>query len=803
MPEAERESDHARELEEHAKLALEWQVLLVALAERAVSAPAQERLLNLAPAATRDEAHARAARVRSLLTLAEHGVELPRSAFPDVRETLARVRLSAGVSGLELVELRKLIEQAAALRHTATERADLDAGLEAWLGSDPKLERLGARLGSALERDGTVSDSASPALAAARARARDCREELKRRLGELSHRYADVLSGQYYTERDGRYVLPVRADAHYRVDGIVLGSSGSGSTLFVEPTELLTLGNKLRVREAEVERETARVLEELSGAVRAQLPSAEQAFEVCIVADVTAALSSYAVATRSVPLDVGEEPRFDVRAMRHPLLALKEPAVVSNDIVLRSGQALVVSGPNAGGKTVALKCLGLFVWMARAGVPISAAESSYVGWFDAVLADIGDEQSVVRSLSTFSAHVRHLSSILELARPHVLVLLDEVAAGTDPEEGAALAAAVLEELSARGAAVAVTTHYERLKELAAQPGALGNASVGFDFTRMAPTFRLTLGIPGASSALQVAARHGMPAGVLARAELLLPRASLERERLVLELSAERTKLVSEREAFAHEREAERERSRNADAEREALAAAERAGFEREARQLASDVQKARAELRSARESLRAEQLTQAEHKAAEARINQVAALVAIGGRFAQPTSPGEPVASGQPLPELQAGTRVRLRSTGAIGTVIEPPQRGEVLVRVGALRLRQKLSELQQAPPQSKERAASPRPLKSVSVRAAAQRTRDNTLDLRGVRVEDAALQLDAFVDRLLGAGQSAGFVLHGHGTGALRSAVREHLRLCSYVEQPRAAEADDGGEALTVFWVR
>jgi DNA mismatch repair protein MutS2 len=437
---------------------------------------------------------------------------------------------------------------------------------------------------------------------------------------------------------------------------------------------------------------------------------------------------------------------------------------------------------------------------------VPAARESHIGWFDTVLADVGDEQSLVRSLSTFSAHVENLSRVLELAGPRVLILLDEVAAGTDPEEGAALAAAVLEGLTARGAAVAVTTHYERLKELAAEPGRLKNASVGFDFASMSPTFRLTLGVPGASSALAVAARHGLPPAVLKRAEELLPHAALDRERVIQELSRERERVAAELATLAEERRLQTERALELEAEREALHAEARATIDKEARELLTQVRNARAELLAARERLRTESLGRAELKALENAVNQVAQSVAMGGPLAP--MPRSNQAPGRVLTpsELTPGTQVRLRSTGSIGTVIERPSRGEVQLRVGALRVREKIEALEPAPPTAKQRPAAkvlPAKSKIVANRPAAQRTQDNTLDLRGVRVEDAAERLDIFLDRMLGGGEAVGFVLHGHGTGALRVRVRQHLGGCSYVEHSRAAEPDEGGDAFTVFWVR
>ncbi|MGC4092882.1 MAG: Smr/MutS family protein [Polyangiaceae bacterium] len=794
------------ELELHAQAALEWQALLERLAERARSRPGAERLRALTPAGDVAEARLRTARVRQLLELGEHGVELPLGEFPDARETFGRVSIGASASSAELLDVLRVLERALGLREVAEQHAQQRPELCAVLDSEPRLARVSERLSSCIARDGSVADAASDQLVEARRRAREVREELKRRLGELTQRYADVLSGGYYTERDGRYVLPVRSDAHYRVEGIVLGSSGSGSTLFVEPREVTELGNKLRVREAAVAREEARVLAELSALVGEKVNECRAAFEACVQADVLAALAAFAVAARARPIDVGDDDRIEVVGARHPLLALSLPAVVPNDISLTGGKALVVSGPNAGGKTVALKCLGLFAWMARAGVPIPARAESHVGWFSHVLADVGDEQSLVRSLSTFSAHVENLSAILEHAGPRVLVLLDEVAAGTDPEEGAALAAAVLEELTLRGAAVAVTTHYERLKELAAQPGRLENASVGFDFASMSPTFRLTLGVPGASSALAVASRHGLPQAVLERARALLPQASLDREQIISQLSDERSRIRSEREGIEAERERQAELESELVAEREALHERAREHIEREAQKLSAEVRAARNELLQAREQLKAERLTQSELKSLEARVARVAGDVAIGGRFARPSQALTSHANQPDATQLKVGARVRVKRTGALGTVLEAPSRDEVHLRVGALRTREKLSAIElvaakSAPTQAK--SAKWRPAGQNRGLAQAQRSSDNTLDMRGVRVEDAANQLDGFLDRMIGRGEAVGFVLHGHGTGALRSKVREHLSSSSYIEHVRAAEPDEGGEAFTVFWVR
>lgn len=802
VAEAEQHESAERELEQEARQALEWPLLLEAIAGGTHSDPGRKRVLGLEPTSSLDEAAQRTARIAELLDLEERGGELPLASFPDVTLTLGRLRLGADANGSELLGVGKVLERARELRRLADEHGQTYPELARTLHSDGQLDRPLSRLLECLDVDGSVRDAASSELARARARVREVQAELKRRLSELVRRYSDVIQGEYYTEREGRYVLPVRSDAHYRVEGLVLGSSGSGGTLFVEPREVSELGNRLRVREAEVERETALVLAELSGLVRERLEAIAEAFEAAVAADVLGAIARFALKVRGRPIVVTAEPRFELFAARHPLLCLSGAEIVPNDVVLESGQALVISGPNAGGKTVTLKCLGLFAWMARAGIPVPVAAESTIGWFDRVLADVGDEQSLARSLSTFSAHVRKLARIIDAADRHVLILLDEVAAGTDPEEGAVLAAAILETLARRGSAVVVTTHYERLKELATTDGPLANASVGFDFSRMQPTFRLKLGEPGASSALAVAQSYGLPGGVIERARALLPTAALDRERAVRELAIQGARLEERARSLQAERERIEREAAELAAERQAVERAARKRIEQETARLMGEVRTARAELKTARERLRVAK-TDDERRELERAVSRVAAKVAVGG----PLAPAPKLAVGSkpvPLPALVPGARVRLRTNGAIATVLEPPSRGEVRLRVGSLRLTERVDRLSAvAAGEKTQTPRSPKLLPAAPRLAEARRTSDNTLDLRGMRVEAVPARLDAFLDRLLGEGEPVGFVLHGHGSGAVRSAAREHLGGSSYVEHVRAAEPDEGGDAFTIFWTR
>ena len=794
--------------EQRARVALEWPLLLERIAGRCTSRAASEYVRGLLPADTLVEARDRLSRMRDALDQFNAGHPLPVREFPELGELFERVQVGGVASGAELWALTCVLGLAHDLRVYAKLHRDAAPHLCSAIDSDAGLDRLRERLSVCIDADGSVADRSSPELSRARNKVREARDELKRRLGQLLGRFADLLQGQYYTEREGRFVLPVRSDAHLRIDGIVLGSSASGSTLFVEPRELTEVGNRLRVAEAEAAREEARVLIALSSEVKAALAACETAFFSCIAADSCSAATRWADETHSLVLPIHEQARLELRGARHPLLLLTDIEVVPNDIVLNARQALVISGPNAGGKTVALKTAGLVAWMVRTGLPVPVRAESVVGFFDRVLCDIGDEQSITHSLSTFSAHIENLKSILDCAAPSCLVLLDEIAAGTDPEEGAALAAAMLEALTARGASVGVTTHYERLKELATQNQSFANASVGFDFERMAPTFRLLLGVPGPSSALAVALRHGLPEAVIARAKALLPTQALDRETALRELSRERAELEAVRGQAELDRREAGELRATLEAERHAFREQAAREVDRDVRDLRVSVQRARKELEELRARMKNVSSDSSSVRELERGVSRVAAQVAIGGEFeAHGQSGSKPETRELRALDLRVGQTVRHRTLGAEGQIVELSGRDQVRLMVGGMKLLVPIRDLDGVLKSPQLKPARPvqkyKPATAPKLQTTAQRTQATTLDLRGERVEEALGRVDAFIDRLMSINEWAGFVLHGHGTGALKSSVREHLRASTYVEQARPAEPDEGGDAFTVFWLR
>ncbi len=811
---------------------LEWGELCEALARRAAGPCAASRLLTLAPASTRDEANGRATLAREALLALREGEPIPCGAVLDVAPMIERARVSGTLGGVELFAVGKALTQAREVRSFVRARGGRYPALLRELDSDEGLTSLERSILDAIEPGGRISDDASSALRGARHAVIAARRHLTEKLRHAMAAHADVLRESGPVERDGRYGLPVRADAHREVPGIVLGASATSATIYVEPPELSLVTNRVRLAEATVAREEERVLAELSHALAARAAAVQGAFEAAVRADMLASIARFGRDTGGVVLPLDEAPGLELYAMRHPLLceqqaALPEPArgeVVPNDLYARPFEALVISGPNAGGKTVALKCLGLAALMGKCGLPLPVDGRSRLGFSELVLTDVGDRQSLERSLSTFSAHVASYASILAAAREGALVLLDEVAGSTDPEEGAALAVALLEALVARGASVAVTTHYERLKHLAAEDPRFSNAAVGFDFARMMPTFALRHGVAGGSAALAAALRYGLPATVVARAEELVPEESLRREVLLAELETEAALMRAAR------AEADRDLARaaslrdEAERERSAVRAKERKKLDDEAAELRYAIKGARQKLRDLDGTLR-EGPRAIGAKDATRIVDEAAKVVSLGGpvvKAARALDENSAGAASLDPAALRVGMRVSVARLGQVATLVELADRGFARVQAGAFSVRVPVSELSPAPrdePKGKGSRGNPEREKSLlapreaaspfdggalaPTPSAALRTSDNTCDLRGLRVDEALERLDRFIDGALRAGDRVAFVLHGHGTGALRQAVREHLALSEHVGERRPANLDEGGDAFTVFWLR
>lgn len=737
----------------------------------------------------------------------------PLGGLTDLDGALGRLGKGGALGARELLDLRGLL---AALHGTQRQlarrqaEAPMLASVAATIGD---LRDLEEDIAFSIDAEAEVRDAASPALADARRESHGLAAELQRRLAAYlsDPELAAALSDRFVTVRNDRFVLPVRSDARSRVKGIVHDESGSGTTLFVEPEAVVELNNRLRHAELTVQRETQRALRDLSERAARDLPRIEGGLEALGRVDLAFARARLADAWAAVAPTVGSGSVIRAPQLRHPLLAGER--VVPNDLVLGEPEhVLVLSGPNAGGKTVMLKAVGLAALCVRAGLFVPAAAGARVDLFDAILADIGDEQSLRESLSTFSAHVAGLARIVDEASPRALVLLDEVGSGTDPGEGACLAQAILEALADAGARVVATTHFGLLKEMAAVDPRFANASFDFDLATDAPTFRMRMGVAGASSATAVAARMGLRADVLTRARALLEREDRRLERMLSELATSRAQLEQERdEALRLRVESEaaraeyREKLQRLQERRDKLFAEMRNGLERsfraahaEVAAVIRDLQRGRGHGGGALEAAHARDRL----LALEARAEQAA----VESGFA-PLRDEEVV---QPVDwtALRPGDAIGLRS-GANAVLVEVPARGDrVVVQAGPARFLVPREQVVRAWPGGRRgstAAGAKRPAPRVTVeRARGTRNEENALgggvcDLRGLRVGEALEHLMAALDRAAADERPRLRVVHGLGGGTLKDAVRRHLAVSPYVVRSFPAEGHEGGEAVTI----
>lgn len=778
---------------------LEWDRIEAAVMSRCRSEGAKRRGLLLAQ--TREEAAALLTQTREVMGLLASGESLPVDDLRDVESHLARIEREGVVEAAGLRDIRVTLQSARELRQFLSGRRERVPSLWSVCTIDPTLHELEGALDDALDPDGTLSDRASPELRRLRSEIAALRERIIGRLQEQIARYALVLSDSYYTVREGRYVLPVRRDAHERVIGIVHGTSQSGSSVFVEPRAIVGHGNRLKMAEAELEREEWRILAALCERVRDQISAVYAAVETLEHIDQRNAAARFGRDLAGVVPELDDGPKIALRRGRHPVLALSEIDVVANDIAVQAGEGIVISGPNAGGKTVLLKLLGLAALMARHGLPVLAEEGSRVGFFSSVLTDVGDAQSTTNNLSTFSAHAQNLAAILAAAKRDTLVLLDEVATGTDPQEGGALACAIVDALCKQGAALAVTTHYEPLKAHALRAEYLRTASVGFDVERMEPSFHLLMDVPGASSALAVAQRFGIPKAVIDDAHARLPEQARDFERLSRELANrvqalrdETAEAARERVALAKVRSEEQERLRE-------LRKRGNEQIARESGALLEQVKSARAEIDRVRAELRSGAQTREQLSASAKSVDAVATRVSLGGDLSPPKVDKPSAHAPLDPSRLVVGASVHVPRLRADATIIEPVSKGRVRIAVGPMKLWVETTDLFAPANGGSSTASERKPPPSPLAAQLESRTIDNTIDVRGMRVDDAISLVESFVDRLYGADARAGYVLHGHGSGALRDAIRRHLREhVKLVAQCGAAEPEDGGDALTVF---
>ena len=780
-------------MDKHTK-ALELDKILEMVAEECSSQDGAQLARELEPVHTAAEAQWLLGETdAAFVAMAKYGAP-SFYGMKNVTNPLRRAQAGGGLG------LRELLDIGATLRTIR--------GLTQWWGKSgnvttaltPRFEVLAPtkyleeKIFTCIVKEEEVADNASPALASIRRKIRAASQRVRDQLDKLIHSQAHQkhLQESIVTQRGGRYVVPVKAEFRGEVPGLVHDTSASGATVFVEPMSVVEANNEIRVLRSDEQDEIARILLELSGEAGSFADSIIESYHYAVELDLIFAKAQVAYKMKAVVPQVGEDGKIALHAARHPLIAKEK--VVPTDITLGvEFDTLIITGPNTGGKTVALKTIGLLTLMAMCGLMIPAGEGSRVAVFRHILADIGDEQSIEQSLSTFSSHMVNIIHIFEVADNSSLILLDELGAGTDPVEGAALAEAIIQELRGRGVRLACTTHYAELKAYAIQTPGVENGSCEFDVATLRPTYRLLIGVPGKSNAFAITQRLGMDTAIVDRARELVSREGNAFEQVVGRLEEDRRKMEDELEALrasAAQAKANAEASQRLKDEAEAQAKKEIDRARQEAAQIVQKTRQRADALVGELEELRRQKNKQlsAEQKAR------------LRSGLKELESSSDPVHQRRddnyvlPRP-LVVGDEVLLYDIDKEATVLELPKDGTVLVQAGIIKTRVPLGNVRLL---SKRQLKKKNPTRTVTKNVSTPET-SSSLDLRGQTVEEALMEVDNFLDRASRMHLSQVTIIHGKGTGALRTAVQQHLRRCSQVKSFRLGTYGEGESGVTI----
>ena len=787
----------------HALSVLEFPGVLDLVAGRASSSLGAARVRALQPSADiapLEREHRRVAAMRSLLTSEAGWHPEP---IPDLAAALSRLRIEGTTwSGSELLAaltlLRSSRRSGEALhdpRRPAVATAVL-ASLAARLVSAKAEE---AAIERVIADDGSVRDEASPLLRRVRRELRGAEGELVKLLERLMSKLEphQQVPDMSVSVRNGRYVIPVRRDGRAAVGGIVHDTSATGATLFVEPPAAVEAGNRIRELEAEELREVDRILRELTDRLRPLHAAMVDALDALVELDGLYARARFAIEFRCAPAELTpSRDGFAVRDARHPLLMAQGIDVVLFDLAMSPEErTLLVSGPNTGGKTVLLKTLGLLSMLVQSGIPAPVGAESRIPIVDDVFADVGDEQSIQASLSTFSAHLKNLAEILRVATRDSLVLIDELGSGTDPLEGAALGGAILEEMTRRGALTVATTHLGALKELAAEVSGVVNASLQFDAVALAPTYRLVKGIPGRSYGLSIARRLDLPADVLDRAHERLPKGERDVDALLADLE-KRDAALADREREAAASLADTSERAHRLAEREQRVRARERELERESRQEARRyLLEARAEIERTIRELRAQGARDSEEAARAARqgVERLASehgerLASLDRTSLDAGDAADPAAAPEP------GDLVEIASLGGRSGRLLDVRDDDGVVAVGSVKMTLPLATLRRSVNQQRKAEIVVPMLGDVpEVHAPSE------IDVRGMRVMEVEEIVMQALDSAVRADLKLLRIIHGKGTGALRERVSEMLRKDTRVRSFRLGAWNEGGAGVTV----
>lgn len=806
---------------------LDWPQVLEAVATRCRSPETRDLMRNIPQLDETSLAARRLTEVRQLMEIYDAGDHVVSVSVESVDEILVRAARGVALPGEDLLKVAGNLSTFQAVRRFYEARKEEAPLLWMYAEDIEVLPTLEKRIHASFDADGKLVDEASPELARLRERSRRLAESLRSRI-ENKLSAPDVqplLQDSYYTLREGRYVLPVKAAERAHVAGIVHATSASGQTVFIEPAELVELNNALRISDFGIEAEELRILQTLSGEVGAHRETIVAGVRRCLYLDGVDAVARFAIDTRCHIPDLSRD-TIELYQARHPLLALRQfehpdQCVVPNDIMLYPpSRCFVISGANAGGKTVNLKTVGLFALMIKAGMPITAGASSSFPVFGRVFADIGDDQSINQNISTFSAHVQSLSNALTYAENNTLFLLDEPFSGTDPEHAAPLVLSLLTYLYQHGATSFATTHFENVKAFALETSWVASGSVSFDMQWMKPTYRLRIGHPGTSAAFEIAQQHGLPDEILQAARERYDAKSTSRLEHVIESIEEQRIRLEEARALVAQSQAELDRERAQVAElREKMRAQVAESLGADVEKALENVKRIKARLNKLRRKTFEPKLRSAndEQQEIERELNALSDEArlqksAVNDMTAPPFNP-------MPEREIIIGKKVYLRPYRKNATVCARSG-NQLTLQLGILQVRAQTRDVgypitdDVAEPTAKEKriknakiidvpVENARLLDETTMRPIMAQLSSNTLDLRGLTAEDAIERTEFFLQSLQVRDEPMGYIIHGHGTGVLKNTVRHFLSKSPLVDTSRPGQYYEGGDGVTLAWIK
>ena len=774
---------------------LEYDKIRAMVAERTQCCTGRELAEAMEPVFTNGEAASQMALTAEAEKLLIRTGRSPAEGFPDLRGCLKRVHAALYLSPGELLGVARCLK-AIRLCKEALESAEdcpLLGNLAQWLQAHRSIEE---EIGRCIAGEEEISDGASPALLRIRRSMRIANDRVRERLGNMirSATFQKYLQEPLVTIRNGRFVLPVKQEYRQNVPGLIHDQSGSGATLFIEPTAVVELGNEYKKLLGEEEEEIQRILSELTALCAPYSQDILEGLGILGQVDLAFAKARLGREMEGVQPEMDQQGFLRIIKGRHPLIPKEQ--VVPIDVWLgEEFTTLIITGPNTGGKTVTLKTVGLFALMAQSGLFIPAQTGSRLPVFQAVYGDIGDEQSIEQSLSTFSSHMTNIVEILKQADAGSLVLLDELGAGTDPVEGAALAMSILEELHSRGCRTVATTHYSEIKAFALTRAGMENASMEFDVDRLCPTYRLFIGIPGQSNAFEISKRLGMEERLIEKAREYLKGEDVKFEDVISGAEAQRRQAEEERRLAAAERDAtaklreemEKQRAR-LEGERETLRAKAREDSRRLVNETREEMEKLVAAIRA---------IPGLDQRAADRVIQR--SRDALRKREADLAEPLEKKSQdpGAAPKQVRPGETVRILSLDQKATVLSPADaKGDVQVQAGIMKLTVKLKDLRLIQDTA--------PTKGVGkVQLDTQRQGGLELDVRGKLVDEAILEVDRYIDNCLMSGLDQVSIIHGKGTGALRAGIQDYLKRDKRVKSYRMGAYGEGDAGVTVVTLK